>query len=94
MVKSAGQQHEFKALSLSSDLTQVQEKLATLDHFGMKEFFIIIPCILCLHIYVIITLLLCTTYLDVEKFEIFVHINIMQYLLEKVILLSFTHLII
>ena len=36
MVKSAGQQHEFKALSLSSDLTQVQEKLATLDHFGMK----------------------------------------------------------
>ena len=34
MVKSAGQQHEFKALSLSSDLTQVQEKLATLDHFG------------------------------------------------------------
>ena len=42
MVKSAGQQHEFKALSLSSDLTQVQEKLATLDHFGMKEFFIII----------------------------------------------------
>ena len=94
MVKSAGQQHEFKALSLSSDLTQVQEKLATLDHFGMKEFFIIIPCILCLHIYVIITLLLCTTYLDVEQFEIFVHINIMQYLLEKVILLSFTHLII
>ena len=38
MVKSAGQQHEFKALSLNSDLTQVQEKLATLDHFGMKEF--------------------------------------------------------
>ena len=38
MVKAAGQQHEFKALSLSSDLTQVQEKLATLDHFGMKEF--------------------------------------------------------
>ena len=57
MVKSAGQQHEFKALSLSSDLTQVQEKLATLDHFGMKEFFIIIPCILCLHIY------LCNNYI-------------------------------
>ena len=38
VVKSAGHQHEFKALSLNSDLTQVQEKLATLDHFGMKEF--------------------------------------------------------
>ena len=36
VVKSAGQ-HEFKALSLNSDLTQVQEKLATLDHFGMTE---------------------------------------------------------
>ena len=32
-VKSLGQT-EFKAMALNSDLTQVQEKLAALDHFG------------------------------------------------------------
>lgn len=70
MVKSAGQQHEFKALSLSSDLTQVQEKLATLDHFGMKY----------------IIRYFCTHQHHAVKF--------LKYLLEKVILLSFTHLMI